>query len=276
MARYYGCLIDPARVATPTDKPRVERGVSYARESFFRGQTFVSLAAMRAAARRWAKEVAGVRRHGTTQEALLAAFRQREESRLRPLPPEPWEPVTWTRARVQADCHLVAQGVCYSVPFQYVGQDVDVRLGRTLVQIYAGTTLLTSHVRQERGRVTRVEHYAQSGQAFLRATPRACLEHAEALGPAVRQVVATLLESERHHDLRQVQALLRLAGQHEAKRLDHACALALEVGDARYRTVRRLLEQAVEQLEPETAPPSTAGAYLRGPEAFGRTGTEGT
>lgn len=28
LARYYGCLIDPARVARPQDKPRVERGVA--------------------------------------------------------------------------------------------------------------------------------------------------------------------------------------------------------------------------------------------------------
>src|SRR5262249_49265662 len=31
LARYYGCLIDPARVGHPKDKPKVERTVSYAR-----------------------------------------------------------------------------------------------------------------------------------------------------------------------------------------------------------------------------------------------------
>ena len=36
LARYYGCLIDPARVRRPKDKPRAERMVAYARESFFR------------------------------------------------------------------------------------------------------------------------------------------------------------------------------------------------------------------------------------------------
>src|SRR5581483_4387961 len=29
LARYYGCVIDPSRVATPTDMPRVERNVQY-------------------------------------------------------------------------------------------------------------------------------------------------------------------------------------------------------------------------------------------------------
>lgn len=268
LARYYGCLIDPARAATPTDKPRVERGVSYARESFFRGREFGSLAAMRSGARRWAQEIAGKRLHGTTGEAPLAAFVAREQAALLPLPPQPWEPVTWTRARVQADCHLVAAGVAYSVPYAYVGRDLEVRLGRTLVTIYQGTMLITTHERQERGRVTRLDHYPTAGQTFLRATPQACLAQATALGPAVQRLVAALLESGIHSQLRQVQAILRLVRQYEAVRVDRACALALAAGDGRYRTVRGLLERGVECLEPDSAPPSSAGAYLRGPGAF--------
>jgi len=268
LARYYGCLIDPSRAATPTDKPRVERGVSYARESFFRGREFASLAAMRMGARRWATEVAGNRVHGTTAEAPMAAFLAREQAALLPVPPQPWEPVQWTRGRVHADCHLVAVGVRYSVPYSYVGQDLEVRLGRTTVAIYQGTTLITTHARQDHGRVTRLDHYPKAGQAFLRATPQACLAQATALGPAVQRLVAALLESEIHSQLRQVQAILRLTSQYEAAQLNHACALALEAGDGRYRTVRGLLERAVECLEPESAPSSGAGAYLRGAQAF--------
>lgn len=275
LARYYGCLIDPSRAATPTDKPRVERGVSYARESFFRGQEFASLAAMRRGAQRWARDIAGKRVHGTTGEAPLAAFLAREQTTLLPLPPQPWEPVTWTRGRVHADCHLVAAGVAYSVPYQYVGRDLEVRLGRTTVTIYQGTTLITMHARGDHGRVTRLDHYPKAGQTFLRATPGACLAQAAALGPAVQCLVSALLESGIHSQLRQVQAILRLASQHEAARMERACALALEAGDGRYRTVRGLLERQVERLEPESVPPSGAGAYLRGPEAFATNGDQG-
>jgi transposase len=50
LARYDGCVIDPARVAHPKDKPQVERTVQYARNSFFTGRDFATLAQMRAAA----------------------------------------------------------------------------------------------------------------------------------------------------------------------------------------------------------------------------------
>src|SRR5436305_10188725 len=68
LARHYGFLVDPTRVAHPQDKPRVERNVQYARDSFFRGRALGSLAAMRAEAERWCREVAGQRLHGTTGE----------------------------------------------------------------------------------------------------------------------------------------------------------------------------------------------------------------
>ena len=32
LVRYYGCIVDPSRLATPTDKPRVERAGGYSRD----------------------------------------------------------------------------------------------------------------------------------------------------------------------------------------------------------------------------------------------------
>jgi transposase len=118
LARYYGCLVDPARVGHPKDKPRVERSVAYARESFFRGRAFGSLERMRREAAVWAREVAGQRVHGTTGEPPLVAFEQRERAALLPLPAVPWELVRWTQARVQPDCHLSVAGARYSAPYR--------------------------------------------------------------------------------------------------------------------------------------------------------------
>lgn len=94
LTRYYGCLVDPARVGRPQDKPRVERTVSYARESFLRERDCRSLAAMRQAAERWALEVAGQRRHGTTNEqprplrvgARSRSGKREPSRRCRPIP----------------------------------------------------------------------------------------------------------------------------------------------------------------------------------------------
>jgi transposase len=42
-AQSRGFVIDPARVRSPQDKPRVERTVTYVRDSFFAGEVFADL-----------------------------------------------------------------------------------------------------------------------------------------------------------------------------------------------------------------------------------------
>ena len=269
LARYYGCVIDPSRVRRPTDKPKVERNVDYARASFFRGRTFTSLKEMRDAARRWCLDVAGRRVHGTTGERPLEAFLAREQPVLLALPERPWEFAIWTTAKVHPDCHLQAGGARYSVPHRFVGKRLDVRLGETLVTIYDAAEMVTSHVRRERGRSTRLDHYPDAAQAFLRFTPQVCLESATAMGPAIDRLVRERLEVHALHNLREAQAILRLAQRYDRTRLDQACQRALDAGDGRYRTVRGILERGLDLVATEEPPsPAAAGAFLRGPAAF--------
>ena len=57
------------------------------------------------------------------------------------------------------------------------------------------------------------------------------------------------------------------------ERLERACHRASAAGDGRYRTVRGILARDLDRLDPEPEPPPpAAGAYLRGPAAFGPAG----
>jgi hypothetical protein len=246
----------------------VERNVQYARDSCFAGRTSGTLAALRAEAARWCREVAGQRLHGTTGERPLVAFQQREAAALRPLPPQPWEQAVWTSALVGPDCHLRAGHVAYSVPFKHVNRRLEVRT----VQIYDGATLVTTHARQAQGRVTRLDHYPEAGRAFLHGTPAASLRRAQEVGAATATLVAALLAEPTLTRLREVQALLRLTERYPLERLARACARATAAGDGRYRTVRGILERDLDSvpLEPEPQAQAT-GAFLRGPAAFART-----
>ena len=117
------------------------------------------------------------------------------------LPPNRWEPVAWTTAKVHPDCHLQVSGARYSVPYCHVGR-LDVRLGRNTVEIYWGPTLITSCLRRHQGRTTRLEHYPAAAQAFLRATPQAYLHHGQAIGPATETIVRERLTVHALHHLR--------------------------------------------------------------------------
>ena len=73
-SQHRGFICDPARVRHPKDKPKVERGVQYVRERFFKGGEFRGLPDVRDRAARWCRDIAGRRTHGTTRRQPLVVF----------------------------------------------------------------------------------------------------------------------------------------------------------------------------------------------------------
>ena len=271
LSHHYGCLVDPARVAHPKDKPRVERMVPYVRDSFFSGREFVDLPAMRTQAASWSSAVAGQRSArplaGARPETV---FRALEQEHLLALPRRPFEAATWQTAKVSPDCHICVGGALYSVPFRLIGARLDVRLTDGMLFAYAGHELVKSHVRVGKGRrATDWQDYPSAKAAFFMRTPSWCRHRAKEIGPAVSALVSELLGEQALHRLRSAQGVIHLADSYGAERLELACALALAAGDGSYRTVRGILKAGREQLNPEEETQAPlAPAHLHGPLAL--------
>lgn len=142
-----GLFIDAARVASPKDKGRVENQVAYVRESWFAGEQFADLAAARANARVWCRDVAGARVHGTTRAVPREVFEREELPLLRPAPEGTYDVPRWCDAKVHPDHHVQAIKSLYSVPTRFIGLDVRVRVDRKTVRIYHRTELIKTHPR---------------------------------------------------------------------------------------------------------------------------------
>ena len=268
MAAHYGTLIDPCRKGKPKDKPRVERTVPYVRDSFWRGRSFSSWAEIDREAIRWCKEVAGTRIHGTTGQRPLEVFNLVEKPMLKPLA-ERWEIVVWQTAKVGPDSHCAVKRVLYSVPWQYIGRELSVRVGDQKVQFYLDDELIKTHIRRpgER-RQTDPSDLPPDKTAFFLRTPQWCLRQAKEMGESVLAVVLELLKENTLNHLRQAQGIIRLCDTYGASRLDKAWARALGFGDARYRTVKGILTQGLDQQPVPEQPSRNAGAFLHGIDAF--------
>ena len=97
-----------------------------------------------------------------------------------------FEVVTWAKAKVVRDCHAQVQGSLYSVPWRYVGQTLDVRIGTAIVRFYAGAEFAKTHLRGRPGqRQTDWNDYPPEKAAFCQRTPAWCREQAARLGPHV-------------------------------------------------------------------------------------------
>ena len=129
-SQHRGFICDPARARRPKDKPKVERGVQYVRERFFKGGSFSSFSHLREEAARWCRDVAGRRVHGTTRRQPLAVFQDEERQALAPWDGEPYEIARWRTVKVHPDHHVACQYALYSVPAALCppGQQVEIGL----------------------------------------------------------------------------------------------------------------------------------------------------
>ena len=211
-----------------------------------------------------------MRVHGTTRQHPIEVFHTVEQPTLLPLPANPFERVTWVQAKVARDCHIQAGCAWYSVPYQYKGKVVDIRITTRLVQCYLQYQLVKTHVRVPKGeRSTDWDDYPPEKAAFFQHTPDWCRLQAEMLGPAIREAVGAVLEVNALHHLRQAQGIIHLADKYGAARLNAACNRAIAYGDPGYRTIKNILVRGLDkQPDPVPVQASMAGAFLRGPEAL--------
>ena len=272
-SQHRGFIADPARVRHPRDKPRVERGVPYVRERFFKGGKFTDLADMRSAATRWCLEVAGQRIHGTTRKRPLTVFREQERSALGKWDGEPYEMTDWRTAKVHPDHHVACQYALYSVPSAICppGQKVEVRLGSKLVRIYHRGRLIKVHPRKGRGgRSTDPDDYPSELSAYTLRAPDRIKLSAASHGPAVAAYAERLFDGPLPWaKIRQGHKLIRLGERYSAERLDAACRRALSVDLIDVRRLERILVEALEQetAQPEL-PPMPHGRFARPGSVF--------
>ncbi len=267
-AQSRGFLIDPARVRSPQDKPRVERVVPFVRQSFFAGEDFVDLADAQRRAEAWCRERAGMRVHGTIQARPAEVFRVEEQHRLRPAPTDVYDVPIYTTAKVHRDHHIEVARSLYSVPGNLIGQRVEVRADRSLVRVFARGQLVKVHPRQQPGRrVTDPDDLPAERTVYAMRDLEHLCRLAAGHGPAIGAFAAALLQ----HPLpwtkmRQVYALLGLVKKWGAERVEVACASALEHEAVNVGLIGRMLERATENTT--TAQPSLPGVVV--PARFAR------
>ena len=279
LAEHYGVLIDPARRQKPTDKPHVERPMRYVRDSFWRGRDWASEPDMQTKAISWCLQVAGVRAHrGIDGAAPLSLFEAVERDALLPLPAARFELAAWSTPKVGPDCYVKVGTALYTVPWRFIGRKVDARATDKLVEVFVDGALVKTWTRIARGRQTDYGDFPPEKVAFFMATPAWCRRRADELGPAVAELIATLLSAPVLYRLRSAQGVLRLADRYSAQRLNAACARALAVGDPTYRTVKGILVAGTEHDgTPPAPPPVHAPAHLHGPDTlFSHLGDDGT
>jgi transposase len=138
LARYNGFLVDPTPVRDPKKKGKVESAVKYVKHNFFRSRRDrVDAVELQTRLEQWMDDIAGQRRHGTTQKRPLEVFEEVERAALQCLPDRPYEIVIWRAHKVHRDSHIAFDKALYSAPWKLIGQEVLVRATASSVTLYS-------------------------------------------------------------------------------------------------------------------------------------------
>jgi transposase len=145
-ADHYGFTIAPCGVGQAHEKGRVENAVGYVKKNFLAGLEPGDFSVVNPAGRVWLDTVANVRLHGTTKRQPLELF-QTEKVALRPLPERPYDVGVLQNARANSQFRITLDTNTYSVPAEYAGAGLTLKVYPDYLCVYHQDKLVARHVR---------------------------------------------------------------------------------------------------------------------------------
>lgn len=253
-AGHWGFVALPSRPHHPQEQGVEERSGGYVKSNALKGRRFQRLDEMNAYLRRWNRQIAALRIHGSTRRQVLSHFLEVERPALQPLPPAPFALFELGTRVVHPDGYVEVDGAYYTAPHHLVGQRVKVRWDEHLVRIYHAGAEVRVHAKQVHPGtwVTDPADRPAHKPARQAAYQASLLVRAERVGPSALAWAQAAVEERDVRAYRLLQGMLSLTRRHPAGRVDQACAAALRAHSFRYRTLRRLVEEAAARTpEPE-------------------------
>lgn len=286
MADHYDTAIVPARPKAPDDKPNAEGSVKFATTwilAAIRNYHFLSFEEAYATVKE-KLEALNNKSFKTRKGNRHTAYEEEERSFMHPLPPAPYELATWSTAKIHND-YTITDGLNrYSVPFDLIGETVDIRTTRDTVEVFFRGGRVASHVRlkkAQRDAVMVPGHMPEAHRRYLSYNKDAFLSWAESAGSSVSAVIRQFLEAgkEPEQGYKYCVSLMKAADRYGLARVDAACERALAFSSTpALRSILTILKNGQDKIplnqaaEAPVPKNGTRHGIIRGADAFRKGG----
>jgi transposase len=274
MAEHYGIAIIPTRVRAPKDKASVEGAVGIVSTfilAAIRNQKFFSL--------RELNEVIMERIHALNHKPFQkkdgnrAQLFSEERVSLLPLPRNAFEMALWKTAKVSFNYHIEVDSRYYSVPYEYIKRQVDVRVTRNVVEVFYENARICSHIRTYTGNKYNTEeaHMPPNHQAYTQWNGERFRNWAAKIGPQTTRVMESILTGYKveQQGYRACMALLKLSNTYAPQRLEAACDKALfYTPRPSYKIVQSILKSSQDISEPTSPSEPSKHGFTRGADYY--------
>ena len=249
-ADHYGFQIVPCGVRQAHEKGRVENAVGYVKKNFLSGSELSDFRLLAPAARQWLDGVANVRIHGSVKQKPVELF-QKEKPSLKPLTLLPYDVGVTHAVRANSQFRVTLDTNTYSVPAEYAGSHLTVKVYPDHLCVYDQDKLLVRHPRcyDRRQDFENPDHVKALLQQRRNARDQKLLLRLLMLTPKAEAFYQGLQERRLNvlHHVRKIVALSEIYGTDKAAR---AIQDALEFQAFSCEYIANLLEQR-QRLLPE-------------------------
>jgi len=286
MADHYQTVVMPARVGAPKDKPSVEGSVGVISTwiiAALRNTQCFSIEELNEEIRKKLDEF-NQRPFTRKQGSRLSAFEEEEKFALSPLPSASYKMSEWKSAKVRPDYHISVESMFYSVPYEYINRQVEVRLTDNLVEIYFNHMRIASHKRLygKFGQLaTTHDHMPDNHKLYVDQTPENAKDWAESIGENTGKVVSYLLENSKPEKLalQSIFSLKKTERRYSKYEIERACKMIISMtARPTVKSIQTLLannkkNDAEQELKRKTESNTNNYGFTRGAAYYGGTDT---
>ncbi len=279
MAEYYGSVILPARVRKPKDKPSGENSVLIASRRILaklRNTQILSFSELQQKVGSALEQINEAPLTGKVESRWIV-YQNEEKEYMIPLPKYPYEVAQWSKAKVQPNCHISFQRKFYSVPFEYLSEEVEVRSTQSTIEILYHHQRIASHKRLwgKANYSTIREHMPPDKIFFADWNRDRFLRWGESIGPATGKVIELILERAviEQQAYRSCFGVFSLKDKYSELRLENACSSLLSLtSNPTYRQIKDILEKENTETsvaQDDSMPDTKKRVHRRGAKYFG-------
>lgn len=235
LADYYRFTVVPARIRSPKDKPSVEGNVGFISRQIIaslRKAQFMSLEELNQAI---LEKVIQLNQEPFQNKpgSRETVFEEEEKAFLLPLRHSRFQLSEWRFATVNLNYHIQVHRMYYSVPYEFVKNEVEVRITDDLIEVYFNDRRIASHKRIH-GDVgqfsTNLDHMPDHHRKYLSHTPQENREWAQRIGPSTAAFVERLLSQHvEKKALRHLASLRNTAKDFDNEAMENACQILLMI-----------------------------------------------
>ena len=269
LAEHYRFCVIPARPRKPRDKASVEAGVGLVTRQAIaplRQHTFFSLDELNNSLSLLVEQI-NERPFQRREGSRASIFFGQEKDTLAPLPPARFEVYTTKTATVPYNYHISVLGQFYSVPFQLVRTEVEIRISKKTVSIFSNSKRVALHKRsysQRPSYTTDKNHMPDRHKDFVEWSGDRFRAWGEKVGENTAKVIDLILRARpiEQQAYRSCRAVMALGQRHSAEILEEACQKALAIAQKpSYTTVKTIISALT---CPDDKKSADDFAYLRG------------